>query len=63
MLQNSNELILPQKWREEQRIGYYRENIFNLEDMYLFKAIFLMYLGQYDESNSELVKSFNTHLV
>jgi len=38
--------------------GYYRENIFNLEEMYLYRAIFKLYLGKFSESLEDLSKSW-----
>ena len=43
------------------KVQKYRENIFNLEDMYLFRAIFNMYLMKYDLAITDLAKSWNTH--
>lgn len=36
--------------KDAERFGYYRENIFQLEDMYLYRGIYKMYLGSYDEA-------------
>ena len=33
---------------EVERYGYYRENIFQLEEMYLYRAIFNTYLMEAD---------------
>jgi hypothetical protein len=45
------------------RTGYYRENIFQLEDMYLYRGIFQMYLGKNDESLRDITRSWNHHIL
>lgn len=34
----------------EEEANYYKENIFNKEDYYLYRAIMLMYAGEYEKS-------------
>lgn len=34
--------------------GYYRENIFQLEEMYLYRAIFNLYIGKFQEALNDL---------
>jgi hypothetical protein len=41
--------------------GYYRENIFQLEEMYLYRSIFNTYLGNIDQAISDLNKSWRAH--
>ena len=38
--------------------GYYRENIFQLEEMYLYRSIFQLYIGNMQESLADLTKSW-----
>jgi hypothetical protein len=47
--------------KDAERFGYYRENIFQLEDMYLYRGIYKMYLGNYDEAQIDFNKSWNHH--
>jgi len=46
-----------------ERTGYYRENIFQLEDMYLYRGVFQMYLGNNNESLADITKSWNYHFM
>ena len=46
---------------KETPYGYYRENIFNLEEMYLYRSIFNTYIGNYDEAIIDLNKSWKQH--
>ena len=48
---------------DAERTGYYRENIFQLEDMYLYRGIFQMYLGNNDEALKNITKSWNNHIM
>mgnify|MGYP000211895552 FL=1 len=41
--------------------GYYRENIFQLEEMYLYRAMFLMYQDRNSEALEDLKKSWKQH--
>lgn len=41
--------------------GYYRENIFQLEEMYLYRSIFQLYIGNMQESLVDLTKSWKQH--
>ena len=41
--------------------GYYRENIFQLEEMYLYRSIFQLYIGNMQESLADLTKSWKQH--
>ena len=38
----------------EEEANYYKENIFNKEDYYLYRAIMLMYAGEYEKSIQDL---------
>jgi len=42
-------------------IGYYRENIFQLEEMYLYRSVFNLYVGNYEESIADLNRSWKSH--
>lgn len=41
--------------------GYYKENIFMLEEMYLYRAIFNIYFKNYDAGLKDLNKSWSLH--
>jgi len=41
--------------------GYYRENIFQLEEMYLYRSIFHLYIGNLQESFDDLNRSWKLH--
>ena len=41
--------------------GYYRENIFQLEEMYLYRSIFYTYLGNIDHAIADLNRSWKAH--
>jgi hypothetical protein len=43
------------------RYGYYTENIFNLEEMYLYRAIFNIYTNNYSAALTDLNKSWKQH--
>lgn len=60
---NLEELTAEQKKSldKETPYGYYRENIFNLEEMYLYRSIFNTYIGNYDEAIIDLNKSWKQH--
>mmetsp|Transcript_19568 Transcript_19568/g.30096 ORF Transcript_19568/g.30096 Transcript_19568/m.30096 type:complete len:139 (-) Transcript_19568:1345-1761(-) len=38
----------------EQEANYYKENIFNKEDFFLYRAIFFVYGGKYDKATADL---------
>jgi len=56
---------LTKKQRKEldavQEYGYYRENIFQLEEMYLYRSIFNTYVGNYEEAIKDLNLSWKQH--
>jgi tetratricopeptide (TPR) repeat protein len=41
--------------------GYYRENIFSLEEMYLYRAIFSLYTKNYKSALNDLEKAWRQH--
>ena len=47
--------------KKEAQFGYYRENIFQLEEMYLYRSIFKTYIGDYKDAMSDLNKSWKQH--
>ena len=42
---------------KEEETNYYKENIFNKEDYYLFRAVMYFYSGDYDKSLTDLEQS------
>jgi hypothetical protein len=46
---------------EVEPLGYYRENIFQLEEMYLYRSIFNTYLGNIDHAIADLNRSWKAH--
>ena len=38
---------------EEEEINYYKDNIFNKEDYFLYRAVIYFYLGDYEKSISD----------
>lgn len=46
---------------EAEPFGYYRENIFQLEEMYLYRSIFYTYLGNIDLAIADLNRSWKAH--
>jgi len=36
--------------KEAEDLNYYKENIFNKEDYYLYRAVFHLYAGNYDRA-------------
>jgi hypothetical protein len=42
--------------------SYYRENIFSIEDMYLYRGIFKFYSGDYKGAHENFERSWNKHL-
>ena len=42
--------------------GYYRENIFQLEEMYLYRSVFNTYIGEYKDAISDLNLSWKQHV-
>jgi len=40
--------------------SYYNENIFSLEDFYLYRAVFFMYQGEFEKSISDFDASLNS---
>jgi hypothetical protein len=50
-----------QSLKKQNYYSYYRENIFQLEEMYLYRSIFNTYIGNYDEAISDLNKSWKEH--
>jgi hypothetical protein len=46
---------------EAEQFGYYRENIFQLEEMYLYRSIFNTYLGNIDHAIADLNRSWKAH--
>lgn len=43
--------------------GYYRENIFQLEEMYLYRSMFNTYIGDYNEAIKDLNLSWKQHIL
>jgi len=41
--------------------GYYKENIFNLEEMYLYRAIFNIYSHNYQAGLADLERAWKMH--
>jgi hypothetical protein len=53
--------LSPQERKELESVathGYYRENIFQLEEMYLYRSIFHLYIGNIQESLADLTKAW-----
>ena len=42
---------------EEEEINYYKDNIFNKEDYFLYRAVIYFYLGDYEKSISDFDQS------
>lgn len=45
--------------REAEEANYYKENIFNKEDYYLYRGILQIYFGDYDKAMADLEQSSN----
>jgi len=41
----------------EEETNYYKENIFNKEDYYLYRGVMYFYCGEYEKAISDLEKS------
>jgi hypothetical protein len=44
---------------EDDDVNYYKENIFNKEDYYLYRGILQIYTGEYDNAMKDLEASSN----
>ena len=44
---------------DEEDANYYKENIFNKEDYYLFRSVMFFYAGEYEKSILDLESSYN----
>ena len=46
-MSNATEILEDEK---EEETNYYKENIFNKEDYYLYRAVMFFYSGEYEKS-------------
>ena len=48
---------------EEEDMNYYKENIFNKEDYYLYRAVMYFYAGDYEKALTDFEASYNICLL